>query len=304
MKRLLTAVLIAVTLPQTVSAQHEHHAAASGGAAAPATENRRPPAVREWTRQPVLLPGRNPRGERAQAILQPQGIAAETVTVFAAEGPAERIKVAYPVSHEGVKIAPATPKIGNYHWVVAREESADTVKVASTAWYFSNPGDSPKDLLKTPKHELEIVPDPLPREHGRYRESEKWRFLVRMKGAPLAGQAVTLETEFGSRSSFVTDADGFATVLFPRDFKPAAPAVGGEPAGHGRRYGKFVLSTEKQVEGQRYLTAFNLNYGEDGDRNRSLGWGAAFGLIGMLAATPLLRRRNGDQKTSGDTKNA
>lgn len=301
MKRLLTAVLIAATLAQTVWAQHEHHAAASGGAAAPATESRRPLAVREWTRQPLLLPGRNPRGERAQALLQPQGIAAETVTVFAAEGPAERLKVAYPVSPEGVKIAPVTPQIGNYHWVIAREESADTVKVASTAWYFNNPGDSPKDLLNTPKHELEIVPDPLPREHGRYRESEKWRFLVRMKGAPLSGQAVTLETEFGSRSTFVTDAAGIATVLFPRDFKPADPAGGGEAAGHGRRYGKFVLSAEKQADGKRYLTAFNLNYGEDGDRNRSLGWGAAFGLIGMLAATPLLSRRNNSQ---GESKNA
>jgi hypothetical protein len=300
MKRFLPALLIAATLPQAGWAQHEHHAAAPAGAGAPATESRRPPVDRAWTQQPLLLPGRNPRGERAQALLQPRGITAETVTVFAAEGPAERRKVAYPVSPEGVKIAPATPQIGNYHWVVAREESADTVKVASTASYFSNPGDSPKDLLKAPKHELEIVPDPLPREHGRYRESEKWRFLVRFNGQPLVNHPLTLETEFGSHTSFVTDATGFATVLFPRDFKQVTKDAGTQ-GGHGRRYGKFVLSAEKDVDGKRYLTAFNLNYGEDGDRNRSLGWGAAFGLIGMLAATPLLRRRNNSQ---GESKNA
>ncbi|MDP2168939.1 MAG: hypothetical protein Q8J96_00815 [Rhodocyclaceae bacterium] len=298
MKRTLLFLLVAGTLAPAW-AQHEHHAAAPAGAGAPATESRRPPADRAWTQQPLLLPGRNPRGERAQALLQPRGITAETVTVFAAEGPAERRKVAYPVSPEGVKIAPATPQIGNYHWVVAREETPGAVKVASTAWYFGNPGDSPKELLKAPKHELEIVPDPLPREHGRYRESEKWRFLVRFNGQPLASQPLTLETEFGSRNSFVTDAAGFATVLFPRDFKPAKED--GEHAGHGRRYGKFVLSAEKDADGKRYLTAFNLSYGEDGDRNRSLGWGAAFGLIGMLAATPLLRRRNGAQ---GESKNA
>ncbi len=79
------------------------------------------------------------------------------------------------------------------------------------------------------RHELEIVPDPLPREHGRYRESEKWRFLVRFNGQPLPGQPVTLETEFGTRTSFTTDAAGFATVLFPRDFKPA-----GKVEDHGR----------------------------------------------------------------------
>jgi hypothetical protein len=295
MKSFLIPLGLLMAMPAL--AQHEHHApsATPASAAAPAARQ----AMREWTQQPLLLPGRNPRGERAQALLQPRGIAAETVTVFAAEGPAGRRKVEYPVSPEGVKIASASPKIGNYHWVVAREESPEAVKVASTAWYFGNPGDSPKELLKAQKHELEIVPAPLPREHGRYRESEKWRFLVRFHGQPLAGQALKLETEFGSRSSFVTDAAGFATVLFPRDFKPAREED--EHAGHGRRYGKFVLSAEKEADGKRYLTAFNLNYGEDADRNRSLGWGAAFGLIGMLAATPLLRRRNGAQ---GESKNA
>ena len=299
MKSLLIPLGLLAATP-AFAQQHEHHnhAQAAAPAATPAPAERRgPPAMREWTQQPLLLPGRNPRGERAQALLQPRGIAASAVTVFAPEGPAERLRVEYPVEADTAKITPATPKIGNYHWVVAREETPEMVKVASTAWYFGNPGDSPKDLLKAPKHELEIVPAPLPREHGRYRESEKWRFLVRMNGAPLAGQAVMLETEFGSRSSFVTDAAGFATVLFPRDFKPAKE--GDEHAGHGRRYGKFVLSAEKQADGRRYLTAFNLTYGEDGDRNRSLGWGAAFGLIGMLAATPLLRRRaQGEQSNA------
>ena len=41
---------------------------------------------------------------------------------------------------------------------------------------------APTELLKEPRHELEIVPEPLPREHGSYRESEKWRFLVRFNG--------------------------------------------------------------------------------------------------------------------------
>ncbi len=220
-------------------------------------------------------------------MLRVQGITAAAVTVFAAEGPVDRLKAEYPMTPEGVKIESVAPKIGNYHWVTAREENADEVRVASTVWYFGNPGDSPKDLLKVPKHELEIVPTPLPREHGSYRESEKWRFLVRLNGQPLPDQPLTLETEFGSRLNALTDAAGFATVLFPRDFKPAA----GEQTGHGPRRAAFVLSTTKEVEGRRYLTAFNYTYGQDGDRNKSLGWGAAFGVIGMMAATPLLRRR-------------
>ncbi|MBM3392796.1 MAG: DUF4198 domain-containing protein [Betaproteobacteria bacterium] len=272
------------------AAQHEHHAAA------PAAPKPEPAAMRAWTQQPLLLPGRMERGERASAMLRPQGLTVERVTVYASGGPAERLKVDYAVGAEGAKIESVTPKIGNYHWVVAREERGGEVRVASAAWYFGNPGDSPKDLLKAVRHELEIVPEPLPREHSSYRESEKWRFLVRLNGQPLPGHPLMLETEFGSRSTFVTDPAGVATVLFPRDFKPAAA---GERSGHGPRRAAFVLSTTKDADGRRYLTAFNHKYGQDGDRDKSLGWGAAFGLVGMAAALPLLRRRN-----KGDNGNA
>lgn len=278
-------------------AQHDSHAPAS------TAETRRPAQSAEisaWTRQPLLLPAQSPRGERGAARLLPRGIEATQVTVFAPEGPAERHRVDYPVAADGAKIASATPKIGNYHWVIARTETPEEVRVASTAWYFGNPGDSPKDLLTQAKHELEIVPDPLPREHGSYRESEKWRFLVRLNGQPLANQPLILDTEFGSRSTFFTDTAGVATVLFPRDFKPAERKAEGAES-HGPRRAKFVLATETTTDGRRYLTAFNLTYGQDGDRNKSLGWGATFGLIGMLAATPLLRRRN---STTGDAKHA
>lgn len=280
--KLQKIALAAAWLATAAFAQHEHHAAPGRPAA-----SARPGTERIWTPQPLLLPGRAARGERASATLIPQGIAAAQVTVFAAAGPAERLRVDYPVDTAGAKIAAVTPKTGNYHWVVAREEHPDEVRVASTAWYFGNPGDSPKDLLKVPKHELEIVPAPLPREHGNYRESEKWSFLVRFNGQPLAAQAVKLETEFGSRSVFLTDAAGHATVLFPRDFRPQE----GKAEDHGRRRAKFVLSAEKEVDGRKYLTAFNYAYAQDADRDRSLGWGAGFGLVGMLAATPLLKRR-------------
>lgn len=289
------------------AAQHEHHTAgapsAPGGApaAAPAAEAaRRPDAAREWTRLPLLAPGMAPAGERRAAVLRPTNIDAKHVQVFAAEGPAERRQVGYPVGAEGARIESATPKIGNYHWVVAREEAEGLVRVASTVWYFSNPGDSPAALLKERRHELEIIPEPLPREHGNYRESEKWRFLVRHEGVPLAGQKLTLETEFGSRSSFLTDATGYATVLFPRDFRPAKD--GRDAGGHGPRRAKFVLATEKEGLGRRYVTAFNYTYGQDADRNRSLGWGAFFGVVGMAAAAPLLRRRT--QKPQEETPNA
>lgn len=295
----LYPVLIAIVAAGAHGQSHDHGSAPPAPAARtslpPATAaTGRPAGSREWTRQPLLLPGKGARGERSAAMLRPQSLAAASVTVFATEGPPERLKLDYPVGAQGARIETVDPRIGNYHWVVAREENPGEVRVASTAWYFGNPGPSPKELLKRPRHELEIVPDPLPRQHSSYRESEKWRFLVRWNGQPLPGQALQLETEFGSRSNFVTDAAGFATVLFPRDFKPTAPAAGE----HGPRRAAFVLSTIKETDGRRYLTAFNHNYGQDGDRDRSLGWGAAFGLVGMMAATPLLRRRKAGENSN------
>lgn len=281
-------------------AQHEHHqgaapAATSPQATRPAGER---PAAREWTRFPTLQPAMVRGAERGAAVLRPAGIDAGSVRVFAADGPAERRAVEYPVGEGVARIEAAAPKVGNYHWVVAREESEGLVRVASTVWYFSNPGKSPAQLLGESRHELEIVPVPLPREHGSYRESEKWRFLVRANGAPLARQALTLETEFGSKSSFVTGEDGIATVLFPRDYRPEAPGreAGG---GHGPRRAKFVLATEWTGPDRRYLTAFNYVYGPDADRDRSLGWGAFFGVAGMAAAVPLLRRRESNGRKGG-----
>ncbi len=280
-------------------AQHDHnHGAAPAAAAALGT---RPggerPAAREWTRFPTLQPAMA-RGDRGAIVLRPAGIDARSVRVFAADGFAERRAVEYPVGEGGARIEAAAPKVGNYHWVVAREEGEGIVRVASTPAYFSNPGKSPAALLQESRHELEIVPVPLPREHGSYRESEKWRFLVRANGGPLPRQAVILETEFGSRSTFLTNEEGIATVLFPRDFRPAASGREAE-GGHGPRRAKFVLATEWDGPDRRYVTAFNYVYGQDGDRDRSLGWGAFFGVVGMAAAVPLLRRRETNGRKGG-----
>jgi hypothetical protein len=296
---MLLAAAIGVAGTTIALAQEHHHGAAAGAnpgePAKPSQERGRPSGNREWTKLPLIVPaGRG--GERAAAMLRPVGIEAAELQVFAADGPDDKRKLAVPVSEGAARIEPAAPKLGNYHWIVARSETENEVRVASTTWYFSNPGDAPTAMLAQPKHELEIVPQPLPREHGAYRESEKWPFLLRFNGAPLPNQPVTLETEFGSRSRFVSDGQGRVIVLFPRDFKPAAEAPREDGREMGPRRAGFVLAAEREDNGKRYLTAFNYTYSPDADRDRSLGWGAAFGVLGMVAATPLLRRRGAAKK--------
>lgn len=244
-------------------------------------------AAASWSGHPMLLSAGGRRGEVAFRL---SGVNADHVTVFAPGGAPDRLEVDYPVENGQVRIQPAAPMMGNYHWVQARDEHDGTIRVASTVSYFSNPGDAPTALLNRSRSELEIVPQPLPREHAQYRESEKWRFLVRWKGEPLAAQALTLSSEYGSHSTVYTDQKGLAVVVFPRDFGAPKAAPGGME-GHGRERAGFVLSTTHQDRGQTYLTAFNHVYVPEPERSRSLAWGAAFGVLGMVAATPLLRRK-------------
>lgn len=288
-----TSLLAMMAISWPALAQHEHGAPSAPQASAAQqppggrTGGARP-GMRDWTKQPLLI-GRPVKENRGAALIAARGLTAGSVTVYAADGPMESRKRDFQVGVDGARIEAVAPKTGNYHWVVAREESPELVKVASTVWYFPNPGDAPTEMLAAPKHELEIVPTPLPREHRSYREAEKWKFLVRFQGQPLAGQPLTMETEFGSRTNTVTDAMGIATLVIPRDFKQ--PQKGDGETEDPRARGRFVLGTEKEDGGKRYLTAFNHTYTQDPERSRSLGWGAAFGILGMVAATPLLRRR-------------
>jgi len=242
---------------------------------------------REWSKYPLLTPLMG--GERGTAKLAVKNLQPVELEVFAAAGPSDRLRRQVPVDPEGTRIEAVSPKIGNYHWVSAREEAEGKVTVASTVYAFGNPGAAPTKLLLAQKSELEIIPQPLPREHGAWRESEKWQFLLRFNGQPLAKKEVRMETEFGSRIVFTSDEQGRVTVLFPRDFKPVENAPGGH--GHGPRRAKFVLAAEQDDGGTHYLTAFNYTYSADAARDRNLLAGIGFGVFGMLLATPLLRRK-------------
>lgn len=299
--KLLCGVSLAL-LPAWAAAgmAHEHHEQAAPGdgkgAGQPTAEGREGRSGmrggREWTHYPLILPVMAPRGERGGNTLALKNLEASALDVYSPD----QVRRQIPVAAEGTKVEPVAPKSGNYYWVTARAESENHVGVASTATYFSNPGAAPTALLQASKHELEIVPQPLPREHGAYRESEKWQFLLRFNGKPLAGKKLTMETEFGSKIAFTSGADGMATVLFPYDFKEQEPGTGGGHHG-GPRRAKFVLAAEHEDGSKHYLTAFNYSYSPDAERGKNLWAGLGFGAFGMLLATPLLRRKKPENGT-------
>jgi len=255
---------------------------------------------RAWTGSPTLKTRMSGENREAMMItVVPQNIVADRIDAYSNNLKDENAHRQLPVEMAGAKLD--KPEAGGFHWLSAREESADKVLVASTVYYFSNPGKNPTAMFMRQKYELEIIPQPFPREHSRYRAKEDWKFLVRFNGQPLANQKVNLETRNGSKAELVSDAQGVITLHVPDDFKAVeeSKAAGGHDRGI-RRGSDFVLATEHAEGGRTYLTGFNSSYGPEAFDQRSLAMGLGFTLLGMMGAVPLLRQRKAVNKATAD----
>ena len=250
-----------------------------------------------WTSYPMLKT-RSSGESREQMVITavPQNIVASGIDAWSNNLRDENTHRQLDMGMGGAKLD--KPASGGFHWLSAREELDGKVLVASSVFSFAGNGaQDPTAMFMQQKHELEIIPQPYPREHSRYRAEEDWRFLVRFNGNPLPGQKVVLETQNGTKSEALTDAQGVVTVHLPDDFKPEQQQ---EEAGERRRGmagADFVLATGHDEGGKSYLTAFNSSYGRNAFDKRSLTLGLGFALLGMLGATPLLRKRKFEQKS-------
>lgn len=239
-----------------------------------------------WSDLPLLLPSRGMgRGEAVFRVVNTQADEGR----LHAPGPTAGLGFeAFAVDAGCLRVKAAG---GNYHWLTTRDGREGRVVVASTAAYFSNPGPAPRELLATPKNELELVPVKLPREHGQFQAGESWAFQVRYQGRPLAAAAVRFEDSVGEKLAWSTDDNGIARVAFPpwRDEQAW-------DGGHGQHGGRppergFVLAVEHQDGAAHYLTAFNHVYAPDGFWHKSVTAGLGFVLLGMGVAAPLWRQR-------------
>ncbi len=248
-----------------------------------------------WTQLPLLKARMKGQDMSSRSyIMQPQNIAADVVEAWS-----NNLDDANGHRQLAIEMGGAPldkPATGGFQMLTAREVQGDAVRVASTVHYFGERGGkNPSAMFEQIKHELEIVPQPYPREHSRYRANEDWQFAVRFKGQPLPEQKVVLETSNSSRAEFMTDAAGVVKVHVPQDFKAEEEQSKGES--HGMRRGAdFVLAVSHADGSLQYLTAFNSSYGEDAYTNRSLAMGLGFMLAGMLGAAPLLRKRKAAAK--------
>ena len=253
-----------------------------------------------WTAFPTLKTRMSGEGrERRVVTVIPQNILTSSIDAYSNNAGDAKGHRQLPLEMAGAKLD--KPESGGFHWLAAREEQGDKVKVASTVYFFSDRGaQNPTTLFMQPKHELQIIPQPYPREHSRYRANEDWKFLVHFNGKPLANQKVFLETANGTKFELVSDAQGVVTVSIPDDFKSETRQKTAGSHDHGRRSADFVLAAEHVEGGKSYLTAFNGSYGADAFDQRSLAMGLGFTLLGMIGAAPLLRQR---KKPAADTTN-
>jgi len=253
-----------------------------------------------WSSQPLLVKPAG-RGSRTHKAFRPVNLSVGQMRIYPSIDPEEGdVSWEVPVEEGKAKIVSRGGTQGGYHWLSAREESENSLRIASTVTYFSNPGPAPRDMLKQDKAELEIQPVYLPREHQQYRANESWPFQLQYQGEPVANAEVVFESQNGSRLAYTTDDAGRFDVLFPDDF-PAEElqAKGDAGHGHGPARSAFVLSANLLRNDQNITSAFNYQYTPDAFADKSLPLGIGIAMLGMFAATPLLRQRKKKDKKGG-----
>ncbi len=187
--------------------------------------------------------------------------------------------------HDLIKI-PSTG-MDNYHAIVAAKDWGDLKEtVIRYEYLFGKPsGHSPRELLAAPKAELEIVPDPQPREHWRYQAGQGWGFQLLFRGNPLAGQPVALVTEHGSRIEAATDQAGRVRFHLPDDF----PAI--EEGRRDLRSAEFAVRARYSSDGITHQTLLSARYHANPRHWQSFDLGLVVMGLGMVVGGWLGRVR-------------
>ncbi len=182
------------------------------------------------------------------------------------------------------------PKTGmdNYHALLAERKTDNTYE--SSLRYVSMrdkpSGYSPRKLIKKNKLPLEIVPEPMIREHWHFYTSNNHNYKVLFKGKPLADTWVTLNTSNGSNLDAKTDIDGMVSFILPEDFKNIQP---------GRRANQpeeFILRTVHISHGITYKTNFSAPYSVNPSHWNSNIGGILSLSIGFLSGIIIMRKHN------------
>ncbi len=168
--------------------------------------------------------------------------------------------------------------VDNYHAIIVEQDWGDSLDAIIRYEYMRGKpsGESPTKLTSAVKTYLEIVPDPLPREHHRYYSGDKIAFLVRYQDQYLSGQPVVMTTGNGSTVNAVSDNNGRVVMTIPDDFDDV---IAGE---RDRRSTAINITTSHVVSGKQYNTTLSSEYRLTPVHWQSKSWGLAAAGIGFL----------------------
>jgi hypothetical protein len=244
--------------------------------------------------------GEHPQGEHGKHSGHGMG-EATMLHVMNLEGNSSATLITPDLSKEDLNLSDTTlnlPKasVGGYYTLVLTHRADN--QVDSAIRYLSQQGRpskvSPTKLTALPKTDLEIVPNPLHREHDHYTASKSYRFLLTFQGKPLADTPITLETQNNSLVNYTTDKTGALTITLPNDFKN----VSSEKSEN--KPSEFLLKTRYQDGEVVYVTTLSMPYSlNPNDYWQSQKYGAGAIFIGFLGGLFLYRRSKKQGATRG-----
>ncbi len=179
------------------------------------------------------------------------------------------------------------PKTGvdNYHVLVAEQEIGHLKKafIRYVFRYGKPSGYSTRDVVNANKTELEIIPDPIPREHDHYYSQQSWSFRIQFRTQPLANYVVELHTGNGTHLQQVTDKYGRVTFTLPDDFPHV---VAGR---RDKRTATMTLVVRHQTGSHQWQTIFMSDYAVNPAHWQSTSWGSWVMLMGMVLGRVMVR---------------
>jgi len=185
--------------------------------------------------------------------------------------------------------------IDNYHALLAQRKHKGVDESAIRYIYsFGKPsGHSPAELTQLVKTDLEIIPDPLPREHWHYKAGHEAAFLVRFKEHPLASTSVTLFTNNASLLEATTDTQGRVLFKLPDDYPITQAGNNANPAA------EMMLHVKHTDNGQQYASWLSADYRANPEhwKNTQLGVMVTTGGFLFGAFMTGLGRRTNHKKT-------
>ena len=182
------------------------------------------------------------------------------------------------------------PKTGmdNYHALIA-ERGIENIHESSLRYPYMRgkpSGESPEKLIKSHKLPLEIVPEPMVREHWRFYSQNTHRFLILFNKKPLNDSWVILKTSNGSNIELMTNQEGYVDFTLPDDFTDI------KPGRRANKPGEFILRTA-HVDGEiTYSTTFTAPYSVNPSHwNSNLG-GLVTLSLGFISGIVIMRKHN------------